>query len=112
MEFENGNVKLTVTDDTLCAYISGEIDHHSARGIREAIDAALASYAPDVLIMDVSGISFMDSSGLGLVLGRYTKASEAGIAFFVNGASERIEKMFDMAGLDRIIDYKNKEKKR
>jgi len=108
MEFENGNVKLTVTGDTLCAHVSGEIDHHSSRTIREAIDAALVSYSPDTLIMDVSGITFMDSSGLGLVLGRYTKASEAGIAFSVTGAGERVRKMFDMAGLDRIIDYKEK----
>ncbi|MBQ4066221.1 MAG: anti-sigma factor antagonist [Clostridia bacterium] len=112
MDFENGNVKLTVTGDTLCAYISGEIDHHSAKTIREAIDSALTSYSPDALILDVSEISFMDSSGLGLVLGRYTKASEAGISFSVTGVSERTKRLFDMAGLDRIIDYDNKEKKR
>ncbi|MBE6588145.1 MAG: STAS domain-containing protein [Ruminococcaceae bacterium] len=109
MDFENGNVKLTVEGDTLFAYISGEIDHHSAKSVRESIDTALVSYSPDVLIMDVSGITFMDSSGLGLVLGRYTKTSEAGIGFFVTGVGERIEKMFDMAGLYRIIDYKEQK---
>ena len=109
MEFENGNVRLQVTGDTLKAFVSGEIDHHSARGIREAIDAALLSYSPEILVMDVSGITFMDSSGLGLVLGRYTKASEAGISFSVVDAKDRVLKMFDMAGLDRIIDYKEKK---
>ena len=112
MEFENGNVKLKVSDGALLAVISGEIDHHSAKSIREAIDTALISYSPDALIMDLSGISFMDSSGLGLVLGRYTKASEGGICFSVVGADERIVRMFDMAGLDRIIDYKDKENKK
>lgn len=110
MDFENGKVKLIVSEAVLTAYVSGEIDHHSAKGIREAIDSALATYSPDTLVMDVSGITFMDSSGLGLVLGRYTRTSEAGIKFSVSGASGRIEKMFDMAGLYRIIDYKEKIK--
>ena len=108
MEFQNGTVKLSYTDETLYANISGEIDHHSARIIREAIDASLLAYSPEALVMDVSAISFMDSAGLGLVMGRYSKASEAGIAFTVTGVNPRIEKMFDMAGLDRIINYKSK----
>ncbi len=109
MKKENTNIRLSQTDDTLYAFVSGEVDHHTAKGIRQAIDAALISYAPECLVMDVSGITFMDSSGLGLVLGRYTKACEAGIAFSVQGAGERVIRMFDMAGLDRIIDYKEKK---
>ena len=109
MDFENGSVKLTLSGETLRAHVSGEIDHHSAKSIREAIDSSLSSSTPEALVMDVSGVTFMDSSGLGLVLGRYTKATEAGIAFSVTGASERITKMFDMAGLDRIIDYKERK---
>ena len=112
MEFQNGTVKLSYTDETLYANISGEIDHHSARTIREAIDSALLSYSPEALVMNVSAISFMDSSGLGLVLGRYSKASEAGIAFTVTGVNSRVERMFDMAGLERIINYKSKENKK
>ncbi|MBR6676172.1 MAG: STAS domain-containing protein [Clostridia bacterium] len=108
MDFENGSVKLTLDGETLWAHIRGEIDHHSAKSIREAIDTLLASSAPEALILELSGVTFMDSSGLGLVLGRYTKATEAGIAFSVTGATERITKMFDMAGLDRIIDYKER----
>ena len=110
MDFENGNVKLKTCENTLWAHIFGEIDHHSARLIRETIDAVLTSHSPDALILELSGITFMDSSGLGLVMGRYTKACEAGITFSVCGASPRITKMFDMAGLDRIIDYKEDKK--
>lgn len=110
MDFENGNVKLKLCDGTLHAHIFGEIDHHSARSVREAIDAYLLSCSPDALVLELSGITFMDSSGLGLVMGRYTKASEAGINFSVCGATARIIKMFDMAGLYRIIDYKEDKK--
>lgn len=109
MEFENGSVKLTIHADTLLATVSGEIDHHSAKAIRSAIDTSLAASAPEALVIDLSGVTFMDSSGLGLVLGRYTKATEAGIAFSVTGATERVRKIFDMAGLDRIIDYKEQK---
>lgn len=109
MDFENGNVKLSVENGAVSAYIYGEIDHHSAKGIREAIDTTLLSCSPDALVMDLSGITFMDSSGLGLVLGRYTKATEAGIAFTLCGVGPRVARMFDMAGLDRIIDYKEEK---
>lgn len=108
MDFENGNVSMSVSHGTLLAKIKGEIDHHTARGIRDAIDSTLCANSPDHLIIDLSQVTFMDSSGLGLVLGRYTKATEAGISFRVCGAGERIITMFDMAGLDRIIDYKEK----
>lgn len=110
MDFENGKARLVLQNDTLTAFVSGEIDHHSARGIREAIDAALMANSPDNLIIDLSDVSFMDSSGLGLVLGRYTKAREAGIAFSVTGANERFTRMFDMAGLDRLFSYKSDKK--
>lgn len=112
MNFENGSVKLTQEGDTLCTYISGEIDHHSAKHIRETIDSALTSYCPAALVMDFSAVTFMDSSGLGLVLGRYTKATNARIAFSVSGTSERVRRMFDMAGLDRLIDYKERNDKK
>lgn len=110
MNFESGSVKLTVSDDMLLATVYGEIDHHCAKNIREAIDSALLSYSPDALVMDLSGITFMDSSGLGLVMGRYTKTKDAGITFTLCGASDRVIKMLDMAGLDRIIDYKELKK--
>lgn len=107
---DNTNVKLNISGDTLTAHISGEIDHHSAKGIRECVDSALISYSPDSFIMDLSGVSFMDSSGLGLVLGRYTKATDAHINFSLRGVDARTARIFDMAGLDRIISYKEKKK--
>ena len=105
----NKNVSLSISNGTLLAKVMGEIDHHTAKGIRDGIDSALCAHSPEHLIIDLSEVTFMDSSGLGLVLGRYTKATEAGISFRVCGASQRIATMFDMAGLDRIINYKEKK---
>ena len=61
-----------------CASISGDIDHHSAREMRLRIDTAFAVSDARELILDMSGVKFMDSSGLGLILGRFTKASAQG----------------------------------
>ena len=89
----------TFKDGALRASINGEIDHHTVREVREEIDAALYLYQPKKLIIDLSSVRFMDSSGLGLIVGRMTNASELGATAEVVGASPRTQKILDMAGL-------------
>ena len=55
---------------TLAAYLSGEIDHHAAQSLRREIDAQIDDRLPELLTLDFSGVTFMDSSGVGLILGR------------------------------------------
>ena len=62
----------------LTAYISGEIDHHSAKSIRKEIDINVEKLKPTDLYLDFSKVDFMDSSGIGLVMGRYKLQSERG----------------------------------
>ncbi len=100
--------ELSFSEDTLYAHISGEIDHHNSRSIRSDLDLAIKHYTPRALVLDLSGISFMDSSGLGLILGRYTVCTNAGISLAVCGVDARTMKIFDMAGLSRIINIKAK----
>ena len=64
------SVQLHFSDGVLTAQLSGEIDHHTAREIREAIDDASQQLKPYRLRMDFSAVPFMDSSGVGLILGR------------------------------------------
>ena len=66
----------SVTDNTLIAELFGELDHHAAEGAREKIDEALDNYRVDNLVFDFAKISFMDSSGIGMILGRYRKMGE------------------------------------
>ena len=61
-------VMFTSADDLLAAYLSGEIDHHSAQMLRQQIDAELSARMPARLILDFGGVTFMDSSGIGLIL--------------------------------------------
>lgn len=96
------------SDGELIAYIKGDIDHHFAKTIRTELDMLLVQLVPVRLVLDLSEVSFMDSSGLGLVLGRYTKARAAGIDFSVKNCDRRILRIFEMAGLERIIDIERK----
>ncbi|MEG1942584.1 MAG: anti-sigma factor antagonist, partial [Angelakisella sp.] len=54
-------------EKTVTVKLSGEIDHHTAKNLREEIDRCAKSYSPEVLTMDFKGVEFMDSSGIGLV---------------------------------------------
>ena len=94
----------TVSDGELIACISGDIDHHSSKLLRTELDAKIAEAPPDALTIDLSGVSFMDSSGLGLILGRYSRAAASGIAFRVIGADKRVMRIFEMAGMTKLIN--------
>ncbi len=92
-----------VKDDKMIIYLSGEVDHHSAREIRDCIDRQVVSQRPKTFILDLEGIDFMDSSGLGLVLGRYRKIKETGGEMYIANADDRTMKILKMAGVDKLI---------
>ena len=103
MLFSDSNVKITRDGGTMTAYVTGEIDHHNAKGARRRIDRELEATTPDELVLDLSGVSFMDSSGLGLILGRYTKARELGIEFSISHPTDATMKILSLAGGERLI---------
>ncbi|MGN0974831.1 MAG: anti-sigma factor antagonist [Gemmiger sp.] len=84
-------------DGTLAAYLSGEIDHHAAQMLRSEIDAQLDMRLPDLLTMDLSGVTFMDSSGAGLILGRGRRMTASGGRLTVQNPPGQIKKMLDLA---------------
>ena len=95
------NAVCTFKDGILYVAVSGEIDHHSVRQLREEIDGSLYLYQPRVVMLDLSGMRFMDSSGLGFIVGRLENAKTLGGTLEITGASERVKKIFEMAGLLR-----------
>lgn len=103
MQEHDNTLKSMTSDGTLIVYLEGDIDHHNARNARQKIDARLFAQRPRELALDLSRVSFMDSSGLGLILGRYTRAVELGIAFRVLNPNRQIKKILDLAGMERII---------
>ena len=72
-------VRIENTPAGLTAWLSGELDHHAAGTIREQVDHAVERYHPRELTLDFSGVGFMDSSGIGLVMGRYRLMKLAGL---------------------------------
>ena len=96
------SVEIKVNGEVVTAMLSGELDHHSAREMRSAIDNAVELNMPTLLILDFGGISFMDSSGIGLVMGRYRNLSKNGAQLHITGASPQIYKVMKLAGLERL----------
>ena len=95
-------VEIGVKGEVVTAYLSGEIDHHSAADMREKIDAAIDCNMPSLLVLDFGGVSFMDSSGIGLVMGRYRALQSLGAKLHITGASPQIAKVMQLAGMDRL----------
>ena len=76
--------------------ISGELDHHNAQNIRKELDFAIKKYRLSELILDLKNLNFMDSSGIGLIVGRYNLVSPLGGKVFLilkEGNIDRIVKM-------------------
>ena len=99
----SGKLTHTLEGGRLTLKPTGEIDHHSAVALREEADALIYRTHPEVLAIDLSSIEFMDSSGLGLIMGRLAKTKEIGTSLIVQNPSKRVMRMLKMAGLDRMI---------
>ncbi len=97
------STKIDFSNNTLYVSLNGDIDHHSAKYIREDIDKELYKYQPRTMIIDLSSVEFMDSSGLGLILGRYTKINMLGGILKIANPNEKVEEMLKFAGTDKLI---------
>ena len=90
-------------DGTLTVKLNGEIDHHSAQEARGEIDRQIYFHKPRELILDLSQISFMDSSGLGLIMGRHNRIKELGGVLKVGNPGKTAVRMMKMSGADKLI---------
>lgn len=95
-------LRMENTSGGLTVWLSGELDHHAARMMREQIDAAVEKTRPSSLRLDFGGVGFMDSSGVGLIMGRYRLMQLYNGSLSVTGTSERIKKVIRLAGLDKL----------
>lgn len=88
-----------------CLYIQNteEIDHHSTQIIRRKMDNEITRFMPRKVVFDFSKVSFMDSAGIGLLIGRYKLAKMLGGVAEITNTSKSIEKVLEMSGITRII---------
>lgn len=86
----------------------GELDHCMAERIRNTIDATVLKTDAKVVVFDLSEVGFMDSSGIGMMIGRYKFMKRRGGGVRVRGMRQPVERVFSMSGLGQII--KNEER--
>ncbi len=95
-------VNIIQGDGVMNVALSGEIDHHTAAAIRQEVDERAEKTKPAVLTLDFADVSFMDSSGIGLIMGRYKLIRALGGQLQVTGASGSMAKIMRLAGLEKL----------
>lgn len=91
-----------ITEDRLIISLKADLDHHLADEIREVIDQVIEERGVKNIIFDFSKISFMDSAGIGLIMGRYKKIRSRGNIAVV-GVNPSIERILQISGLHKIV---------
>lgn len=103
------NISSKRTGGELYVFLQGELDHHSARGAIPEITHIIDTELPIKLLLDFSGISFMDSSGIALAIGSYKKATALGALFSVINVPKQAYKVFAAAGICKIISITSED---
>ena len=88
----------------LTIVLTGEIDHHSAKQYIQSITSKIEAYKPQICVLDYKDVSFMDSSGIGVIIGRYKKISGEGGSVSVVNVNDRVKKIFNLSGMNKIIN--------
>ena len=95
----------TGEDRELCVSLAGEVDHHRARGLMEAVDREIGVRLPRRLTLDLGGVTFMDSSGIAVLLRAYKRMAELGGTVTVRNVPEQAGKVLRAAGLERLLRF-------
>lgn len=102
-------IDLEKKDNVLCVRLEGELDHHTALELRERVDSALKSQGLTHILLNLEHLTFMDSSGLGVVLGRYKLVKTLGGEMVVCSVSPHVKRLFEMSGIFKIIKLTSNE---
>ncbi|MCH5303227.1 MAG: anti-sigma factor antagonist [Ruminococcus sp.] len=89
-------------NDVLTVYLNGEIDHNRAANIRTTIDSRINSLRPRRLELDFSKVSFMDSSGIGLIMGRYRAVGLVGGELKITNIPENLSRIIELSGVTSL----------
>lgn len=92
----------------LTVMLFGELDHHTALAARNETDTVIERVKPERVLLDFGGVTFMDSSGIGFVMGRYRLAMKLGAETEVVNAGSAIYKIMKLSGLERIVKLTKK----
>mgnify|MGYP001851744776 FL=1 len=90
-------------DKQLLVEITEEIDHHVAEKLRRKVDDEITRYMPRKTIFDFSRVSFMDSAGIGMIIGRYKMMKLIGGSLEIINISQTVRRILEMSGINKII---------
>jgi stage II sporulation protein AA (anti-sigma F factor antagonist) len=90
--------------NAVTVYLEGELDHCNAQQIRRIMDQAIADRTVKWLILDMEQMGFMDSSGIGVILGRYKQLRQRGGKMTVKNMNRQVEKVFKLSGMEQLIE--------
>jgi stage II sporulation protein AA (anti-sigma F factor antagonist) len=103
-------LEFETSGDKLILVLNGELDHHSAEEVRNKIDDIINRIGTNNVIMDFNNVTFMDSSGIGVIIGRYKKIVAKNGNICITGVKGSVERVFELSGLFKIIKvYKTLE---
>lgn len=102
--------KFDEMDNCLYIEITEEIDHHTTEKIRRKMDNEITRFMPRKVVFDFSKVSFMDSAGIGLLIGRYKLVKMLGGMIEIINASNTVKKILEMSGIIKIISIKEMKK--
>ena len=97
------NLKTRTHKNVLYISLDGELDHHTAEYTRQHMDSAMTQTIAGQIIIDLANLRFMDSTGIGVLIGRYKKMKDRNVPIFISNPSNQAERIFKMTGLYQIM---------
>ena len=97
------NIEYSLSGNTLFIRLLGELDEYTAGYTRTILDDMLIKHSYDNVVFDLAKLDFMDSTGIGVMLGRYKRLQSRNIPIYIINPSRQAEKIFQMAGLYDIM---------
>lgn len=102
-------LKFDISNENLLVGLNGELDHHTAEEVRKRIDDIFLSKSLKNITFDLKGLKFMDSSGIGLIIGRFKLVRDKNGEIGIINAGERMKKMMVMSGIQKIAKFHDEE---
>lgn len=100
------NLTSYLQDGNLTVALTGEIDHHCAKNYIEAISMKIEAYQPEVCILDFQDVTFMDSSGIAVVINSLRCITRTGGRLILTGLNHQPMKVFRASGIDKLVEIK------
>lgn len=97
------NINTAFSAGRLTIYLAGELDHHEARCTIRSIDELLDEYLPRDCVLDLSGLSFMDSSGIAVIIRISRRMKALGGRAWIENPAKQPQRVIDASGIDRLV---------